>query len=53
MDEDWWNTSAETCPGMNTGRLYTYAEITSFLDQRSAEPYIRRNPTGCEDKEDA
>jgi len=43
MDEDWWNASAETCPGMNNGRLYTYEEITAFLDQRAAEPYIRRS----------
>ncbi len=44
MDEDWWNATAETCPGMNHGRFYTYEEITAFLDQRAAEPYIRRKP---------
>lgn len=42
LDEDWWNASAETCPGMNNGRLYSYEEITAFLDQRKAEPYLRK-----------
>lgn len=42
LDEDWWNASAENCPGMNNGRLYSYEEITAFLDQRKEEPYLRK-----------
>ena len=52
LDEEWWNASAATCPGMNTGQLYTYDQITDILNQRTAEPYIRRTCTGNNGKED-
>lgn len=42
MDEDWWNACAETCPGMNQGQLHSADEISAILNQRTAEPYIRR-----------
>lgn len=52
IDEDWWNAAAETCPGMNTGRLFTFEEISAILEQRADQPYIRRKEKS-ESQEDA
>lgn len=52
MDEDWWNASAETCPGMNQGQFHSEEQITAILNQRMAEPYIRRKMNTSDGQED-
>lgn len=41
-DEDWWESNAQDCPGVNQGALHESAEIEEYLTRRRAEPYIRR-----------
>jgi len=33
-----WDAAAAGCPGINSGKLYSNAEITRFLKLRSSEP---------------
>ncbi|ULQ59983.1 YkgJ family cysteine cluster protein [Brucepastera parasyntrophica] len=41
-DEDWWNINAQDCRGINSGKIYTSAEIENMMQKRRQEPYIRR-----------
>jgi Fe-S-cluster containining protein len=38
-----WELAAESCPGMNQGKLYSPQEIEALLKQQKSEPAITRN----------
>jgi Fe-S-cluster containining protein len=41
-DEAGWKTGTEDCPGINSGRLYTSAEIEECIAAERAEPPLAR-----------
>lgn len=41
-DQDWWESNAQHCPGIDKGMLYSRSEIEEHLTRRRNHPYIRR-----------
>jgi Fe-S-cluster containining protein len=41
-----WKAAAESCPGMNQGKLYSLREIEAWLEQQKSEPAITRRRRG-------
>ena len=39
-DEDSWKRTADGCPGIGKGRLYTEEEIEALVELRKKEPFI-------------